>query len=67
MGPEAWYIDPRDGDDTNNGTALAPLRTFAELKRRLGEKARVFHGDLMITYVRHDVTVYDVILSDELV
>lgn len=31
----SWEIDPTNGDDENTGTTGDPLRTFAELRRRL--------------------------------
>jgi hypothetical protein len=35
LGQVAWYIDPLLGNDENIGALATPLRTFAELDRRL--------------------------------
>ena len=34
----AWYIDPVDGDDANDGSSGAPLKTWAEFRRRIGRE-----------------------------
>lgn len=40
-----WYIDGTTGNDSNNGTTAAtPLKTGAELQRRLGSYARWSHS-----------------------
>jgi hypothetical protein len=37
-----WYIDPVAGNDENDGfTAVTPLQTFAEWKRRVGQRLEV--------------------------
>lgn len=33
--PVSLHVDPTRGDDTNDGSRERPLRTFAELNRRL--------------------------------
>lgn len=43
----AWFVDPIDGDDTNNGeTAATAIATMAELQRRIGS-----------AYINQDTTI----------
>lgn len=53
---EAWFIDNNTGKDTNPGTVRKPLKTIAEVNRRLQEApasiwfagGQVFNGNLLL-------------------
>jgi hypothetical protein len=57
-----WYIDPLTGSDVNAGTALAPLATWAELNRRLGDNS-VIVGQAAIAPFAHQLTTVHIINS----
>ncbi len=42
---EKWYIDAEKGDDSNSGKLGSPLKTFAELERRLLKYVRDQNGN----------------------